>query len=441
MGKYNFDAIADIDLVELATSMGYTVKKCGSVYKMSCPKANGGDSDPSLVIKTKNNRFNCYHCAGDFRGDAVDFVMGALDCSREEALQYLAKRYPFIVNPTADDPTADQSPEAQVARAMYSITELHKRDQEKYNRELIRNKDVLRAIQDGRQLSVETIGHFGMGVATWGQFPRLTIPNYDAKGRILSYTTRKLVKDDPKAPYLAKNIYIKPKPESPYYDRVDEDYEGTDKLAVYEKHAWFFHVYEAVASGMTIFIVEGHLDVAALYELGQHGGIAIGTNLIDACQCRQLAALLRHADYKGPLVFVPDNDDPGRKTFLDNYYLLREYFPDTVIGYLDVTTVVTGVKDMGDVLKSCAGENGFSREDIDLSFKKALELMRPIETKISQDMYYNNPSIVAMAKINHLLEVATEPFGRAAIFDTARSLSGFDPSTIACAFGGRVEGT
>lgn len=430
MGKYNYEAIKDIDFIEYLQKHGYVLKRCGVVYKMSCPL--GSDTDPSWVVDPRTMKFSCWHCGGDWRGDIVDFVMGVEHVNKDEAMEILAGEYPQLLNPFSANPEASYSREQ---RALHSLWKLHERDQETYELEMFRDAEARNAIKASRNLSDDTLRQHGIGITNWGRFPRISFPNRDAKGHVLSFTTRTLISGDTLPSYMAKNLYIKAKDASPFYERVDEDKRDDETIVAYEKHAHLYNVHEAVANEGTIYIVEGHFDVAAMTELGFPSAVAIGTSRLSDAQCIQLKELLEERGardkkkvYDLPIVFVPDNDKTGERDLLLNYLMLRKHFPDTILGIVSVKRCplpFAKKKDVGDL---CSQARTAEERASVVDFLGVYRFFEEVFC-IRHDPKQNAMEFVSKAKA--LLQSMTEPFGRAIYIKYLASVVGADATILA----------
>lgn len=391
-------ARTEIDLVEFVREhVDPDVRRRGSNFAISCPRHVGADSDPSFIIFPRRNRFHCYHC-GDWHGSVIDLVMGMRHCTEVEALEYLSTLYPEL------DLMAGGSGKAG---AVSKFLAWQTKNAEEAHERLMAS-DMLPAIADSRRLSLATITEFKLGLTNWTGHERLAIPQFDKCGRVLAFVTRKLDRADPLPKYWAKNMYCT------LEGKMAKD-DDPDKVAVWLKGSYLYGLAEALPTA-PLYLVEGHLDRLASYELGMRNFAAIGTNMLVAGQIALLEAF-------PAFVLVLDNDEVGRRSLKENLELLRAQYPDKPVFHCGMPI---DVKDVGDVLKDTSELTSANiREHFLSSMVPAeVELVKRIREAAKA-----RPAL-AVTAYKDVLALATEPITRAMVLQTMGPFLDVDPSLL-----------
>jgi DNA primase len=324
-----------LDFIE--THVTDRIIKKGRQFFVSCPLSDSGDSDPSLAIYPDQNSFYCFHCGGKFYGSIIDFVKEwqGLD-SNFEVLKFLDNLYPDL---KLLDPNVQSSIQQKTRFTDYLTS------QNIANYKLLRTpeyKPYLDAIVETRKLSLEAIEKFQLGIKVMSGFPRLTIPQFDNNGKVVSIVTRQLVENDPRPHYHMSNIYI---------DRQTGELTTKDNpnsITIWEKSSWLYNINQCYEDqpGGRVFIVEGHLDVIAASEEGI-SAVATGWKVITKEQAKLLEPF-------SEIVISPDKD--AEDSALKTYLVLRELFPTKVIKVFVQPSA--DIKDFGDLRKSGVLHNG-----------------------------------------------------------------------------------
>ena len=324
-----------LDFIE--THVTDRIIKKGRQFFVSCPLSDSGDSNPSLAIYPDQNSFYCFHCGGKFYGSIIDFVKEwqGLD-SNFEVLKFLDNLYPDL---KLLDPNVQSSIQQKTRFTDYLTS------QNIANYKLLRTpeyKPYLDAIVETRKLSLEAIEKFQLGIKVMSGFPRLTIPQFDNNGKVVSIVTRQLVENDPRPHYHMSNIYI---------DRQTGELTTKDNpnsITIWEKSSWLYNINQCYEDqpGGRVFIVEGHLDVIAAAEEGI-SAVATGWKVITKEQAKLLEPF-------SEIVISPDKD--AEDSALKTYLVLRELFPTKVIKVFVQPSA--DIKDFGDLRKSGVLHNG-----------------------------------------------------------------------------------
>lgn len=256
-----FELARKVDIVDLITNKyGLEVTTSGRIHYASCPQ--GSDTDPSLAIFTKDNRFHCYHCG--WHGTAIDFVIGMENTDAVGALKVLDRMYPDlgIINAEA------RSRSEHVGR-YFAYTE--KTTAEEHNR-LMNNKRYLTWVKTKRGFSEAAIRKYRLGVRELNGIPRLAIPLTSTGGRVLQAVTRQMTPVDPMSRYFIRNVRLNP--ETGQIIKKDEEIPD-NAIAVFTKGEYLYGLDDV--TGDTICLVEGELDRIAAWEFGVDNVGAYGT--------------------------------------------------------------------------------------------------------------------------------------------------------------------
>lgn len=105
-------------ILDVASSMGISVQKNGSIYKGCCPLHN--EKTPSFVIYPNSNRFVCFGCGET--GNAIDLVLKIKRCTFIEAVKYVAETVNYELQEDYQETEEDKNRRAKAE----SIIEINK---------------------------------------------------------------------------------------------------------------------------------------------------------------------------------------------------------------------------------------------------------------------------------------------------------------------------
>ncbi|CAI3926618.1 DNA primase (bacterial type) (DnaG) (PDB:3B39) (PUBMED:28128549) [Commensalibacter communis] len=294
------------------------VARSGRHWKACCPFH--GEKTPSFYIY--DDHFHCYGCG--VHGDVISFVMQNEGRTFNEAVTELAA--------LAGIEVPEQTPQQkQRQEQQHDLYELMAAAHEYYLSEFQTNKaKIARDYLLDRGITPQTIRHFGLcwsgdgrggliqhlkskeyslemiGEAgllrkqadgQWGGelfFNRVMYPIYDRRGRVIAFGGRIIGEGQPK--YLNS-------PETPLFSKRRILFGLNHLSSVFSRK-------DIDPLFNTILVVEGYMDVIALYQAGFHGAVApLGTALT-----QDQLALLWRASSQPVLSF--DGDGAGRKAML-----------------------------------------------------------------------------------------------------------------------------
>lgn len=305
-----------LDIVEVVSSY-VSLKPAGANLKGLCPFHH--EKTPSFTVNRQKNFYHCFGCGQG--GDAIDFIMKIENLDYISAVKFLADKNGIIL----DETTYNRDLSEKMKR-LYKVNALVA----KY---YFRNMLVEKAPQDyihQRGLDIKVVNAFFLGYAKkrsdkpdgWGKDlfnfllsqkvsvedmlelglidrskkdnsyydkfrDRLIFPILNNKRRVIGFGGRTL--GDNKIKYLNS-------PESPVFHKGDNLY-GITNL-------------QARVSRDKVILVEGYMDVIALYNYGiDYAAASLGTALTE----RQATILKRYGDR---VYIAYDGDQAGIKASL-----------------------------------------------------------------------------------------------------------------------------
>jgi len=316
MARFGQDKIEEVraraDIVEIVGAQ-VRLKRAGRNLVGLCPFHN--EKTPSFSVNAERGFFHCFGCGAG--GTVFDFVMKVEGLTFAEALQSLARRYGIVLpeHTGASGPPAgerDALALANLTAAEFFAHVLWKTGDGAPARDYLKARSIAEETAHAFMLGFAparpanlagVIGKRGMlevavkaglvkrdaGRAPYDMFrARLMFPIRDAQGRVIGFGGRVLDQRLPK--------YIN-SPESPIYSK---------SRALYG----VFEARQAIAHADRAIVVEGNIDVIALWQAGFKETVAsLGTSLtVD--QLRLLARYTRN------IVACFDGDAAGRKASL-----------------------------------------------------------------------------------------------------------------------------
>ncbi len=292
-----------VDIVDLVDSH-VPLKKTGANYKACCPFHN--EKSPSFTVNREKQFYYCFGCGAG--GNAISFLMAYAHLDFVEAVEDLAS---FM---GMDVPRESGSFERQDFQSLYDLLGQVTED---YQGQLKQKSEGLKARQylEQRGVNEQMIDRFALGYAPEGwrhlasHYPnealhqtgmlikpdegsaydrfryRLMFPIRNRRGRVIGFGGRVLGSGEPK-------------------------YLNSPETSLFSKGYEVYGLYELLSSRSKperILVVEGYLDVVALFQFGVDYAVAtLGT----AMTRMQVDLLFRYAK---ELVLCFDGDSAGRK--------------------------------------------------------------------------------------------------------------------------------
>ncbi len=318
---------ARVDIVELVSARGVTLKRAGGSFKGCCPFHN--EKTPSFHVNPARQFYHCFGCGE--HGDVFKFIMKQDGLSFIEAVRSLADKTGVVIDTATDY-------EAEHRNLLYAI---HLELAAFYQRCLAQTAGAApaRAYLESRKLPPDIVTRFGIGYAPtkrdtllrWAekrtftpeqlvaagiltppnnpQNPedyydrfrgRLMFPITDTQGRVVAFSGRIL---DPKA-HPAKYVNS---PETPIFRKSKILYALDKARAAIVKHP-----------RREALVCEGQIDVIRCHAAGIDTAVASqGTAFT-----REHVDLLKHHADSAVLLF--DGDAAGRKAAIRTGILFLE---------------------------------------------------------------------------------------------------------------------
>ncbi len=316
---------AAADIVELVSEV-VQLRKTGKDYTGLCPFHS--EKAPSFTVSPDKQIFYCFGCGAG--GNVFSFLMQMENLSFPQAVRTLARRYGIEI--------ADESLSPQQRRELDEQEELaaiNQRAADFYARILRKQPrgEPARSYLKKRGITAQTARVFGLGYAPagWDHFlrdlyqarispalaqkaglviprkdgrgyydrfrDRILFPIRDIRGRVLAFGGRALA-DDSQPKYLNS-------PESPIYHKG--------------KTLYGLHLTRGACREQgTVYLVEGYMDLIALWHHGiQNGAATLGTALTPA-QLRLLKG------YAQQVFLVFDSDAAGIRAAQRSLPLFRK---------------------------------------------------------------------------------------------------------------------
>lgn len=298
--------LAKIDLVDLINVQIPLSKKSGSNYFARCPFHN--EKSASFSVSQPKQFYYCFGCGA--HGNAIDFMMQHDRLSFPEAIEALARQTGLEVPRQASAPKKDESIPA-LYDLMNEVTAYYYDQMRQSPRAIdyLKNRGISGTIAQQFNLGYAPTGWshvfdtFGKSDAdkkklqdtgltikkTEGGYydrfrDRIMFPIHDYRGRIIGFGGRILDQGEPK-------------------------YLNSPETVLFQKGHELYGLYQTIKTNRKIdriMIVEGYMDVIALFQLGITYAVAtLGT----ATSSHHLQRLFR---YTSELVFCFDGDEAGR---------------------------------------------------------------------------------------------------------------------------------
>ncbi|HKL10203.1 MAG TPA: DNA primase [Clostridia bacterium] len=299
------------------------LKKTGKNHKGLCPFHN--EKTPSFIVSEERQRYHCFGCGAS--GDVIEFIMNIEKLDFVDALEYLAEQNgirleDYLKKHDNTKPVRDKSVLYDLMReaAIY------------YYKNLKTNDSALEYLKN-REINVKTIKTFGLGYAA---------ENWDGAIRHINKVKGFSLNDMERC-----GLIIKREKSSGYYDRfrnrimfpifdirgrvvgfggrvLDDSlpkYLNSPETELFNKRNLLFGLNFAkkyTGEEKRIVIVEGYMDVIALYARGIRNTVAsLGTALTE-----DHANLLKR--YGKEIILSYDSDSAGEKATIKAMGILEK---------------------------------------------------------------------------------------------------------------------
>lgn len=295
------DIKAKNDIADVISSY-VTLKRAGSNMSGLCPFHS--EKTASFIVFNASQTYHCFGCGAG--GDVVTFVRKIENLEYVDALKFLAKRAGITI-------PEDEQKTGEIRRSR--LLELNRAAARFFFEAMKRSPQALEYFSK-RQLSVETIKHFGLGYApndrsfykamrekgytdnelvaarlcsrndkgTYSYFyNRVMFPIFDVSGSVIAFGGRVLDNSEPK--YLNS-------PDTPVFKK--------------SRNLFALNYAKDAVNDRELILCEGYMDVIALHAAGFKNAVAtLGTALTQ----EQARLMKRYAD---TIILSYDSDKAGR---------------------------------------------------------------------------------------------------------------------------------
>lgn len=295
---------------------GITPKRSGKGFISTCPDPAHDDKHPSFAIFNDGHTCKCHSCG--IGGSIYKLIQDIEKVTFPEAVQ--------IVADIAHTPMPERAPSKQDSDRTATIKQILNHTASIYKQNLTNNRDpVLAALFEKRGISPQISELFNLGMAKneWSDISD-KFGNYQ-RARLLSdaglvvYTPKdKSANGKAKLYDFFRNGIIFPVRDKSGQvvsfarrapDGVRPKYINGPDTEVFHKSEQLYGLYETLKSQhrpSSIVVVEGYMDVLAMFQYGLTYGVApMGTSLTKS----QLETIVHHTDN---IVMCFDGDDAGR---------------------------------------------------------------------------------------------------------------------------------
>ena len=279
IAQASLDKLKSAAVSVVVEQLGGKLKRVGREFVTQCVWHE--DTNPSLTINDDKGFCFCHVCRNG--GDAIAYTQQAKSLAFPDAANLAAT---ILGIELQHDGISEEEQARRKAQRVKALDKL-KEEQQVY-RDNLRDSRAsrVRDILVARGLEAKTSKEFGLGYASHGFFSgRITIPIYNHRNELVGWTGR-ATKDQP----------------GKYKNSADGDLFHKKDLVFNE-----FRAKEAARLSGSLIFVEGHLDVASLWQHGIANVVAMqGTGAPDPIVLQRLA---RAADN---FVLCFDGDTGGK---------------------------------------------------------------------------------------------------------------------------------
>jgi DNA primase len=307
-----------INIVELVSEK-VRLKKSGANYFGLCPFHS--EKSPSFSVNENLQIFKCFGCGE--QGDALAFLMKTENFEFREALEELAEKVGYKLSASSHNTNDKEAEEIKRLLAInkYASEYFQKKlldgdnpgiqyaQKRGLNNELIKKFGIgyasdsyqeLTTILNQKKVDSQSLVKYGLSVDREGRINdkfrnRLIFTIYDEKGKVVGFSGRNLIPDDPNASFKI------PK------------YLNSPETLVFKKSKLLFGLYqaqEAIRKLNFAILSEGQMNIISSHKVGVHNIVAsLGTSFTDL----HMKLLSR---YSSNVYFAFDKDTAGKKALL-----------------------------------------------------------------------------------------------------------------------------
>lgn len=402
------EIILDAVDVQQIVSEYVQLKRAGANVKGLCPFHN--EKSPSFVVSQEKQMYHCFGCGA--AGNAIGFVMAIENLDFLDAIELLADRAHIDLEQYVErnNNSPEYKPENKDLKAKYY--EINKHAARFFYSNLKKSNEAQDYFKN-REISDETIRKFGLGYA------------FDEWNELLNYLA--------KPPYTKEELetvglIISKKEKNGYYDRFrgrvmfpiidvhgkvvgfggrilndgQPKYLNSPETPIFNKSNTLYNLNLAkneLSQNKTLIVVEGYMDVIALYQRGIKNVVAtLGTALTGLH-----GRLLKR--YAEEIILAYDSDEAGQKATIKGVEILEKsnlkvkvlqlpngLDPDDYIKQFGVDKfnekIMSSINYADYKLKLLKGEHNLDYEDGRMRFvADAIEVIKNIEGSVAKEHY------------------------------------------------------
>ena len=338
------------DIVDVISSYINVIKK-GRSYTAICPFHD--DKNPSMMISKEKQIFKCFVCGTG--GNAITFIQKFENISFDDAVRKLAELVGYTNEELVKSKTNSNIEEekARFYKVLSDLTIFYQMSL------LAKEGDEGRSYLAKRNIEDDVIRHFNIGFCP--NLPELSIKYLSAKGHTLKDIELVGIAGHSNGQYIDKNFGRVIFPLKDVNGRVvgysarrikeseDAKYVNTQETVLFQKGNIIYNYYEAKKTSRLdgfCYLLEGFMDVIALYRVGIKSAVALMGTALTANQ----ATLLKRLNVEIRLCL--DSDEPGQMATLKAI----EMFDKAGIKYRIVRRS-TGPKDADEILEKYGADS------------------------------------------------------------------------------------
>lgn len=409
------DLLHSTDIVDIISKY-VPLKRAGSNFSGCCPFHN--EKTPSFMVSPTKQIFKCFGCGKG--GNALSFLQEIERIDFWDAVKELAKIQHIDLSSydTNIQKLSNQSDEKAKLKRMHTLA------QNFFVEALQASPEALNYLTQTRQLSLELIQHFGIGLAPDKHYSliqllrskgfsdndlleaslakknshgeiyaffrnRITFPIYDTMGNVIGFSARVLHPDD------------KPK------------YLNSAEHKAFEKSKVLYGLNRAknhIREQQKLIIVEGQMDVLGLARLGYPIGVASSGTSLSSDHIKLLKR------YSENIYLLFDNDGAGYQATVR---ALKLFYQQNI--FPKIISLPQGNKDIDDLANTKNGKSEFehclnSAKDGFISiyehFRSTMDINSPVDKqKLINALFELILSVNSLAIQEHYKQILAEKLG------------------------------
>ncbi len=306
---------AKLDFAAVLRHYGVEVKLKGAQHVGFCPlpSHNGKRNSPSFSANMDKKAFQCFGCGA--KGNVLSFSVYMEKKNPEDVRDLrtvalgLQKRFQSdkkVRQPPHSRSEPQRKPEKPNQTDLKQVKEIVINPPLDFE---LKDLDATHPYLTERNLTAETIEHFGLGYCSRGYFKdRIVMPLKDSESRLIGYAGR--IVDDRQ---IGEN--------SPKY-LFPGTRERAGKILEFRKGEFLYNGHAIKSAVEDLIIVEGFFSVHWLYQCGF--GNVVGL-MGWTCSEKQSELIVSHVKTGGRVWILSDGDDSGQKCAMNLFQLVASH--------------------------------------------------------------------------------------------------------------------